>query len=163
MVEVKVSDGSSEYILASRKGQTIRFPENSISATGRNTIGSQGIKLESDDKLINMNIIDKNDFVVSLSETGAANRIAVSDFKRQNRNGKGFNTVKADNYRMIAIIAVKEKEEILLITEADELIKINLNNISLTFRHGYMYGIEELGEDQKIKKALKLPQINASP
>ncbi|MFW6007474.1 MAG: DNA gyrase subunit A [Halanaerobiales bacterium] len=159
VVDASVSNGNKEVFLATQKGRTIRFNEKEINATGRNTIGSKGITLEDQDQLINMNIINDEEYIVSISKNGTANKISIKDFKSQNRNGKGYKISSADSYEMIGIFPVKSEQKILLITTEDKFKIVNENEISLTQRPGYMYKLFELDNDEKIKEALPLPLI----
>ncbi|MFW5998840.1 MAG: DNA gyrase subunit A [Halanaerobiaceae bacterium] len=158
VVDVSISNGENTFFMATRNGRTIIFEENEINATGRNTIGSRGITLEDGDKVINMSLIKEKDFIVSISESGSANKISIKDFKIQNRNGKGYKTTSSDNYNMVGIFPVNMGQKILITTEEDKYHLVTTEDFSLTQRPGYMYELVELENGDKIKGAIPLPE-----
>ncbi|MFW6238398.1 MAG: DNA gyrase C-terminal beta-propeller domain-containing protein, partial [Halanaerobiales bacterium] len=158
VIDVGVVEGNEEIMLGSWKGKTIRFAGNSVSTTGRNTIGSRGMKLDENDRVINMNILREQEYVVSLTPEGKANRIRLEAFRSQNRNGKGLKTVQASCYRMACILTVVEKDKLLLATKDGNFHTLDVIDIAETQRPGYLYeAVELLDEDETIKDIFILP------
>ena len=158
VIDVIESRGSNDLIIGTDNGKTIRFTEDSVSSTGRYTMGSSGIKLD-DNKAIFMNKVDEHDFLVSISVDGKANKINVNNFNNQNRNGKGRNTSKSGNYEMYDMFLADKDDTLLIVTEENKMIELDIADISETQLPGYMYKIEGLNPEDNIKDVYKLPKI----
>jgi DNA gyrase subunit A len=158
VIDVIESQGDSDLIIGTDNGKTIRFEEDSVSITGRYTMGSSGIKLD-DNKVIFMDKVDDYDYLVSISSDGKANKIAVDNFTKQNRNGKGRNTSKYGNYEMYSMFLTDKEDKLLLVTEENKMIELDVSDISETQMPGYMYKIKEYDDSDNIKDVYKLPKI----
>src|SRR6056297_1717907 len=158
VIDVIESKGGNDLIIGTDNGKTIRFEEDSVSSTGRYTMGSSGIKLD-DNKAIVMDKVDDYDFLVSISVDGKANKINVENFNNQNRNGKGKNTSNSGNYEMYTMLLADHDDTILIVTEENKMIELNVDDISETQLPGYMYKIKKLKPEDEIKDVFKLPKI----
>jgi DNA gyrase subunit A len=158
VIDVIESRGGNDLIIGTDNGKTIRFAEDSVSSTGRYTMGSSGIKLD-DNKAIFMDKVDEHDFLVSISVDGKANKINVNNFNNQNRNGKGRNTSKSGNYEMYDMFLADQDDTLLIVTEENKMIELDIADISETQLPGYMYKIEGLKPEDNIKDVYKLPKI----
>jgi DNA gyrase subunit A len=158
VIDVIESSGGNDLIIGTGNGKTIRFDEDSVSSTGRYTMGSSGIKLD-DNKAVFMDKVNDYDYLVSISEDGKANKISVKNFQNQNRNGKGRNTSKSGDYRMHSMVLAKADDDILIITEENKMVELNVSDISKTQLPGYMYKIKSLSKQDKLKSVYRLPKI----
>lgn len=159
VIDVIESAGGNDLIIGTDNGKTIRFEEDSVSSTGRYTMGSSGIKLD-DNKAIFMDKVSDYDYLVSISEDGKANKISVKNFQNQNRNGKGRNTSKSADYSMHSMILTKADDDILIITEENKMVELNVADISETQLPGYMYKIKKLSKQDKLKNIYRLPKVD---
>jgi len=157
VVDVKVTDGNQEILLATRKGQTIRFKEDSVSATGRNTQGNIGIKLESGDEVVSMNIVQENDYIISISETGKGKRTPLDEYKLQNRNGKGLKTCGSSIYEMAAVLNARPEDTILIVTNSEKLYPVAVSDITSTQRAGNMYRIIDIDDEEIVTGVYRIP------
>ena len=122
-------------------------------------MGSAGIKLD-DNEAVFMDKVDDHDYLVSISVDGKANKINVDNFHNQNRNGKGRNTSKSGNYEMHTMLLADKDDTILIVTEENKMIELDVADISETQLPGYMYKIKEYSPEDKIKDIYKLPKID---
>ncbi len=159
VIDIIESKGGNDLIIGTDNGKTIRFAEDSISSTGRYTMGSAGIKLD-DNEAVFMDKVDDHDYLVSISVDGKANKINVDNFHNQNRNGKGRNTSKSGNYEMHTMLLADKDDTILIVTEENKMIELDVADISETQLPGYMYKIKEYSPEDKIKDIYKLPKID---
>src|SRR6056297_3363396 len=159
VIDVIESAGGNDLIIGTDNGKTIRFEEDSVSSTGRYTMGSSGIKLD-DNKAIFMDKVNDYDYLVSISEDGKVNKISVKNFQNQNRNGKGRNTSKSGDYSMHSMVLAKGDDDILIITEENKMIELNVADISATQLPGYMYKIKKLSKQDKLKNVYRLPKVD---
>ncbi len=157
VIDVRITDGQQQLFLGTRNAHTIKFKEDSISDTGRNTIGSRGIKLKEDDRVINMNLVEEDDYIVSISDSGKANRTPVEEYNLQNRNGVGLKTCGSSIYKMTAVINAKSEDSLLLVTSDEKLYQVRVSDINETQRAGNMFRLIELDDNQKIAGVFKLP------
>ena len=159
VIDVIESAGGNDLIIGTDNGKTIRFEEDSVSSTGRYTMGSSGIKLD-DNKAIFMDKVNDYDYLVSISEDGKVNKISVNNFQNQNRNGKGRNTSKSGDYSMHSMVLAKSDDDILIITEENKMVELNVADISETQLPGYMYKIKKLSKQDKLKNVYRLPKVD---
>ncbi len=155
VVDVIISNGNSELLLGTQKGKVIRFHEESVNATGRNTLGSKGIKLEKNDKVITANKIinNKEKYIISLSIDGKGNRANIKEFKLQNRYGKGNSTILSDNYNLSRMILADKNDNLIIKTDNNKIHSLKINKIPEVEIPGYMYNILKLDKNNKIIKA----------
>jgi len=88
VLNVEKTDEQQDLFVVSKNGYIIRFSGDSFSTTGRNTLGSRAINLAKNDKVIYFNTFAADHYLVSISEDGRANKIKLSNFRAQKRNGK---------------------------------------------------------------------------
>ena len=99
LVDVEVTDGSRDLILASRDGMAIRFEESDVRAMGRSARGVRGIRLEGDDEVAALAAIDaeRHSWVLTVTEHGYGKRTGIDQYRRQSRNGKGLIDIKTND------------------------------------------------------------------
>ena len=132
LIEVKFTDDTKDMILVTRRGQCIRFHETDVRSTGRTSMGVIGMKLELGDEVIGMQMNTQGESLLIVSENGMGKRTLMEEFTPQNRGGKGVKCYKISN-RTGAIVgakAVKENQEIMLITTEGIIIRMNVEDIS---------------------------------
>lgn len=95
VVDVRLTNGKNEIILANRNGRAVRFDEDSIRTMGRVSTGVRGMKLdEGDDEVVGMIVVNnaETETVMVVSENGYGKRSQVEDYRKTNRGGKGVKT-----------------------------------------------------------------------
>jgi DNA gyrase subunit A len=126
LLEVKLTNGSNEIVIACRSGRAIRFNEADVRPMGRNATGVRAVTLENEaDKVVGMvcvNNLESNLLVVS--ETGYGKRSAISEYRITRRGGKGVKTLQITE-KTGNLVAIKE------VSDADELMIINRSGISI--------------------------------
>ncbi len=139
---VKPSTGTDEIILATRKGQTIRFPEKMLRAMGRNAAGVRGVRLKGKDEVVGMDIINKDaakeaSFLTVLAN-GFGKLTPVKDYRIQSRGGSGVKIAKVTDktgdvvggflYHPKAADADK-KNDLILISQQGQVIRLPLHTV----------------------------------
>ncbi|QTL98328.1 DNA gyrase subunit A [Iocasia frigidifontis] len=160
VVDVFISDGNQEIMLATKAGQTIRFNEKSVNDTGRNTMGKIGIKLEKNDSIVSSNLLNDNDFIIAISTSGKAKRTAIKEYKVQKRNGKGLKTCGSKIHQMSAVLSVPQDKYILIVSSDERLFPVTVKDITETQRDGNMFQLIDLNENEEITGAYILPVYN---
>ncbi len=119
LIEAAITDGSSDIVLASRKGMAIRFPESKVRALGRTAYGVKGINHGKGDYVIGMVVVKRDSSLLVVSENGYGKRSAIGDYRITNRGGKGIINIKTSerNGEVVAIKEVLDDDELILITK----------------------------------------------
>ena len=136
LIEVKLTDKQKDIILSTKYGKCIRFDENDVRPTGRTSMGVIGMTLEGDDEVIGMQLSCQGEYLLFVSENGYGKRTAVSEFKIQNRGGKGvkcYNIIEKTG-NVVGMKAIDEQDEIMMITTAGIIIRICCGDISVLGR-----------------------------
>ncbi len=137
LIEVKLTDGSSDIILATTQGMAIRFKESEVRNMGRVTAGVQGIHLNKKDHVIGMVVVKREGTLLSVSEKGFGKRTAIKEYRTTHRAGKGIITFKVTEKtgRLISIMEVVDEDDLMLISTKGVLLRIHVGNIRTTGRN----------------------------
>lgn len=136
LIEVKYTDSQKDVLMITRKGMCIRFHESDVRPTGRTSMGVIGMKLDLGDEIIGMQLDSQGDTLLTVSEKGLGKRTYVDEFVPQNRGGKGVKCYKINSRtgELIGAKAVKEEQEVMLITTEGIIIRFNVEDISILGR-----------------------------
>lgn len=166
LLDVKITDGKQEIILATRQGKAVRFYEDSVNATGRNTIGVKGIIIKGgDNEVVGMVAIDtyeaKTKTLLVVSEGGYGKRTLLEAYRRTNRNCSGVKTMNITKKtgNLIAIESVNNTDELLLINNLGIAIRISVNSIKTSSRDTQGVILKSLHDNEKIKSIAKIVDI----
>jgi len=151
VVEVGLTDGSCDIVLATRNGQAIRFPETKVRAMGRNAYGVKGINLAEGDFLIGMVVIKREGTLLTVTENGYGKRSSIADYRVTNRGGKGIINIKASqrNGLVVAVKEVVDDDELLLITQKGIVNRIAMTQVRSIGRN--TQGVRLMGLDPNDK------------
>ena len=126
LIEVKQTTSENDIFLVTKKGMCIRFREKDVRSLGRTAMGVIGMNLDPDDEIVGMQIDTQGDSLLFASELGMGKRTDLSEFKVQNRGGKGvkcYNVTDKTGY-LIGVKAVTDDHEIMMINSAGIIIQI---------------------------------------
>ena len=136
LLEAKLTDGNCEIMMAVASGRTIRFPENRVRSTGRGAIGVGGIEVDDERDevvgLINVNPSTPDRTVLVVSEKGYGKRTPVDEYRITNRGGKGVKTINVTEKtgRLVGILDVAEKEDLMITCKSGVTIRMKVSDIS---------------------------------
>ena len=137
LIEVHVTDGTNDIVLATRNGMSIRFGEKDVRNMGRATTGVRGIQLSGDDRVIGMVVIRRDATLLVVSEKGLGKRSELADYRVQKRGGKGIITLKRTD-KTGAVVALKEvlpDDELMLVTRHGVIIRLPVEGIRVIGRN----------------------------
>ena len=126
LIEVKQTTSENDIFLVTKKGMCIRFKEKDVRPLGRTAMGVIGMNLDPDDEIVGMQIDTQGDSLLFASELGMGKRTDLSEFKVQNRGGKGvkcYNVTDKTGY-LIGVKAVTDEHEVMMINSAGIIIQI---------------------------------------
>ena len=138
LLEARLTNGTSEVILALRSGRALRFNEKHVRPMGRNATGVKGITLQSaEDKVIGMICMENNQYdVLVVSENGFGKRSSLEDYRITSRGGKGVKTINITDKTgaLIAIKAVTDKDDLMIINRSGLTIRISVAELRVMGR-----------------------------
>ena len=137
LIDVQVTDGTNDVVLATRHGMSIRFHEHDVREMGRATTGVRGITLEEDDAVIGMVVIRRDATLLVVSEKGLGKRSPLADYRVQKRGGKGIITLKRTEKTgaMVALKEVLPEDELMMITRHGVIIRVPVEGIRVAGRN----------------------------
>ena len=129
VVDVRLTNGHNELILANRNGRAVRFDEETIRTMGRTATGVRGMRLDGgDDAVVGMIVINdsENETVMVVSEEGYGKRSEVEDYRKTNRGGKGVKTLNITDKtgRLVAIKNVTDDNDLMIINKSGIVIRL---------------------------------------
>lgn len=140
VIEVRLTDGKNDIILANRNGRAIRFPEAKVRAMGRTATGVKGMTLDDDkeDQVIGMICVNANDGtdILVVSEQGYGKRSAVDEYRITNRGGKGVKTINVTQKtgKLVSIKTVNDENDLMIINKSGIAIRIGVEDLRVMGR-----------------------------
>ncbi|NLB02048.1 MAG: DNA gyrase subunit A [Bacteroidales bacterium] len=138
VIQVRLTDGNSEIILANRNGRAIRFNEKNVRPMGRTATGVRGMHIDDDgqDEVIGMIIVSENESIMVVSEQGYGKRSEVEDYRITNRGGKGVKTLNITDKtgKLVAIKSVNDENDLVIINKSGIAIRLPLVNVRIMGR-----------------------------
>jgi DNA gyrase subunit A len=137
LIEVQITSGSNDVVLATRNGMSIRFEEKDAREMGRATAGVRGIQLSAGDRVIGMVVIRRDSTLLVVTERGMGKRSALGDYRVQRRGGKGIITLKRSE-KSGAVVALKEvlpEDELMMVTRHGVIIRVPVDGIRVIGRN----------------------------
>lgn len=139
VVDVRLTNGHNELILADRNGRACRFDENTIRTMGRVSTGVRGMRLdEGDDEVVGMIVVNdpEKETVMVVSENGYGKRSEVEDYRKTNRGGKGVKTlaVTEKTGRLVAIKNVTDDNDLMIINKSGITIRLAVSEVRVMGR-----------------------------
>lgn len=135
LIDVKVVKKGSEVLLATKKGQAIRFNSDDVRDMGRASYGVAGIKLGKDDEVVSSEILNTK-AVLTITSEGYGKRTSVEDYRKTARAGRGVINVKVSEKTgdVVTTISVNDDDNVIITTAKGMVIRMNLKNIRVMGR-----------------------------
>jgi DNA gyrase subunit A len=160
LVDVAVTEGGGDIILATLNGQTIRFRESDVRLTKRPSRGVIGIRLDEGDAVIGMACLGRDitmdKKVLMVTDRGYGKRVSLDDFPLQGRGGKGVQGIKLDpdSGDLVTIGVVSDQDELIITTE-QHVIRILAGDINVYRRYARGVRLVQLEEDDRIVSVVR--------
>ena len=152
LISVEFSAGDATIMVASNEGKCIRFSEKDVKPLGRDTMGVKAIDLASDDYLVDMIVNRPGYDILTISENGYGKRSDVSEYKIQNRNGKGMKAgvFNEKTGRLVGLKQVADDEDVMLIANNGVILRTPANTISKITRDTIGVKVMRLHEGTRV-------------
>ena len=139
VIDVCLTDGKNEIILANRNGRAIRFNENTVRCMGRVSTGVRGMQLDDEnDEVVGMIALpdDTQNSIMVVSEQGFGKRSNLDDYRITNRGGKGVKTINITEKtgKLIAIKSVNDDNDLVIINKSGITLRLKLKNVRIMGR-----------------------------
>ena len=152
LIDVQLTDGNNDIVLATRGGMSIRFHESDVREMGRATGGVKGIELDEKDHLIGMVVIRRDATLLVVSDKGFGKRSELAEYRVQKRGGKGIitfnNTDKTGD--CVALKEVQPQDELMMITRSGVIIRVPVDGIRVIGRNTQGVRVMNLDEADSI-------------
>ncbi len=163
LIGVARTKAGDQVVLSTQQGMAIRFDESGVRAMGRPAHGVKGISLADDDEVIGMIVANGNDDSASLLTVcalGYGKRTALTEYRSQNRGGKGLIDIKTSdrNGPVVAITKVSEGDEVMLTTTGGILIRTSVDDMRLIGRNTQGVRLIRVEEGDSVSSLAKLPE-----
>ncbi|HLB74486.1 MAG TPA: DNA gyrase subunit A, partial [Sedimentisphaerales bacterium] len=158
LIAVDLTTGSDNIVLGTRDGMTIRFKEGQVRSMGRVSRGVRGIKLRAGDAVVGMVIAEEKAALFTVCENGYGKRTGLDNYRPQSRGGLGLKNIKttARNGKVVALKAVQNKDDLMMITAKGMIIRTGLDEIRSIGRNTQGVRLIKLKPDDKLVAAEKI-------
>jgi len=158
LIGAAITSGQDEVILGTADGMAIRFNEEQVRSMGRASIGVVGIKLRQGDEVVSMVIVEQGASLLTVCEKGYGKRTDLDDYRPQNRGGLGLINIKTTdrNGRVVAIKAVHDNDELMLITANGMIIRTGLEQVREIGRNTAGVRMIRMDDDDNLVAAERL-------
>ena len=153
VIEVLLTGGNDEILMANRNGRAIRFNENKVREMGRTATGVRGMTLDEDDstdEVIGMIAVspDSKDNILVVSELGYGKRSDLEDYRITNRGGKGVKTINITEKtgKLVAIKHVNDDNDLMIINKSGVTLRTNVSSLSVIGRAAQGVRLIDLGK-----------------
>ena len=161
LISVNKTDGTKDIFIVTKYGKGIRFSENDVRETGRNTMGVKAITTDDDDELVSMSIIkesDENKYILTVTENGYAKITLSQEYRCQNRGGKGM---KAHNINektglIVGSLIIEKEDDLMILSTNGSIIRMHSSGISIMGRDTQGVIAMRLNGDDKVASIAKI-------
>ncbi|MBW2967786.1 DNA gyrase subunit A [Candidatus Woesearchaeota archaeon] len=158
LIDVVLTDGSMNLIIATKDGMAVRFSEDDVRPMGRAAAGVRGISLKGDDAVIGMVIADDEKTLLTATENGYGKRTPVPDYRLIKRGGVGVKNIVCSerNGCAVTIRSVTDDDELMLISQNGIIIRTAVKDISVIGRATQGVRIMRLQDGDRLMDAAKI-------
>lgn len=164
LISVKLTDGTQDIMLATRKGKAIRFNEGDVRSMGRGARGVRGIRLKKGDEVVGVALAQEGSQILTITENGYGKRTPVDKYTRIRRGGQGVRNIITDerNGKAVVVREVIGDEEIVVTTQEGIVIRLPVKEISLIGRNTKGVRIMRLNKEDKVMAVAKIISDNGA-
>jgi len=158
LLNVKFTRGDADLILVTKLGYAIKFSEKDVRPMGRTATGVKGISLRTGDSCVSFDIAVQDEDILVVSENGLGKRTPTSQYKIQNRGGKGLIAYKVTSKtgNVVGARSCNDEDELLLVNSDGVAIRINVHEISVTSRNAMGVKLMRTSDESKVVSLAKI-------
>jgi DNA gyrase subunit A len=170
LLEAKLTDGSSNILVAIKSGRAIRFPEEKVRPTGRGAIGVTAIEVDDEtDEVVGMICVNKkqaeSNTVLVVSEQGFGKKTPIDEYRITNRGGKGIKTINVTEKtgRLVGILDIAEEDDLMISCRSGVTIRTSTSSIREAGRNTQGVKLIKLNANDEIVAITKLDKLEEDP
>jgi DNA gyrase subunit A len=131
LIGVKLTSGDDDLMFISRKAMAVRFRESGVRPMGRQTSGVTAMKLRGDDKVLSMEVVRENAYLLVVTDAGFGKRTPLEQYQRKGRGIQGVKTAELTEARgfLAGAMVVQDDDDVFLITDSGQVIRTRVNEI----------------------------------
>lgn len=162
LINVQITDGNKNIILATHNGYSVVFDENNVRCMGRTASGVRGVNLREGDYVIGADLLLENQNVLIITENGYGKQTPTSEYPVKGRGGKGIKTAQITerNGALSGMMVVDGSEDIMVTTDQGVMIRFEVSNVSITGRATQGVKLIRLTDDSKVATFTKVCKEN---
>ena len=155
LIGAEMTKKEQQMILATKKGNAIRFKESDVRAAGRSAQGVKGINLKQGDEVMGMVSAKGDETLLTITENGFGKRTDIDEYRLVGRGGSGVINIKCSerNGNVVDICSLKENDDVIFISRNGIVIRVNASNISKIGRATQGVRLMRVGEGDKVVSA----------
>ncbi len=155
---VRMTDGNSQVIIATKKGIAIRFKETDVRPMGRQARGVKALSLKDGDNVVGMSVVRDGGYVLTVSETGYGRLSSPDDYRVQSRGGKGLTNYHVEKYGDVAAIKVVDlDDDIIMISQEGIIIRIAAESVRICSRPSKGVTLMKVNGEDKVVTVARAP------
>jgi DNA gyrase subunit A len=160
LIEAGLTDGTCDIVLATRKGQAVRFHEDKVRAMGRTAYGVRGVNLVKEDYVVAAVVVKRESTLLTVTENGYGKRSDIGDYRVTNRGGKGVINIKASdrNGEVVVVKEVVDDDELLMITHKGIVNRLAIASVRSMGRATQGVRLMKLDKGDKVIDVAKVPK-----
>ena len=164
LIDVELTDGNQQIILATKDGLAVRFEERNVRPTGRSAQGVRGISLKGSDEVIGMVVASDEKTLLSVTENGYGKRTPISEYRLINRGGSGVINIQCSerNGKVVSISSLTDNEDVIFISKDGIIIRVPATDISVIGRNTQGVRVMKLEEKDRVVAAVKVARENGN-
>ncbi|MBI1936259.1 DNA gyrase subunit A [Candidatus Woesearchaeota archaeon] len=162
LINVELTDGNQQIILATKNGNAARFEEKDVRSTGRSAQGVRGIRLRDNDEVIGMVVASDEKTLLTVTENGYGKRTLISEYRLISRGGSGVINIQCSerNGKVVTICDVTDNDDLIFVSRNGIVIRCPSTDISVIGRNTQGVRVMKLEENDKVVSAVKIAKEN---
>ncbi|MDH5393191.1 MAG: DNA gyrase subunit A [Gammaproteobacteria bacterium] len=162
LVDVAITDGSSQIMLFADSGKSIRFSETDVRAMGRTAAGVRGMKLAEGNKVISMIVAREDGYILTATEFGYGKRTSLDQYSLQGRGGQGVISIQTSerNGAVVGAVQVSDDDQIMLISDCGTLVRTESSGVSITGRNTQGVRLIRLADEEKLVEIERIENLS---
>ncbi|HHT9124959.1 MAG TPA: DNA gyrase subunit A [Candidatus Brocadiia bacterium] len=152
LIGVRLTSGKQDIILGTEQGKALRFAEADVRSMGRATRGVRGVRLKEKDKVKGVVVVEEGATLLTVCENGYGKRTGFDEYPKHRRGGQGVINIKTTerNGKVVALIDVREDDELMMITANGMVIRTAINSIRTIGRNTQGVKLISLSEGDRL-------------
>ncbi|CAN5758845.1 intein-containing DNA gyrase subunit A [soil metagenome] len=161
LIDVRLTNGTDEVLLVSKKAQSIRFVEDDARAMGRGASGVKGMDLADDDEVLACALAQEEGYLVVITDEGFGKRTPLERYPSQKRGGKGVKTARLSDNRggLVGALVAGYEQEILVVTDKGTIIRMDVKDVRPTGRATQGVRIMSTAAGAKVVSVAKVMEL----